>query len=136
MADEGQRVGSGSPWEAVIGFSRAVRVGERVLVSGTAPVWPDGHCDPDPATQAHRCCDIVDAALAECGSGPAGVVRTRVYVTDRADIEAVAGVHAARYGEARPAATIVVVAGLADQRWRVEIEVEATTIHHGGHPGW
>jgi enamine deaminase RidA (YjgF/YER057c/UK114 family) len=120
-----QRISSGSPWEPVIGFSRAVRVGDRVMVSGTAPVWPDGSCDPDPAVQARRCLEIIMASLAEAGASVADVVRTRMYLTDRNDVEAVAAVHGEVFGDVRPAATIVVVAGLADARWRVEIEAEA-----------
>jgi enamine deaminase RidA (YjgF/YER057c/UK114 family) len=120
-----RRIASGSPWEASIGFSRAVRVGDRVLVSGTAPVWPDGSCDPDPRAQAERCLEIVAAALAEAGAGLDDVVRTRVFLTDRADAEAVSAAHGAAFGEVRPAATMVVVAGLLDPRWRVEIEAEA-----------
>ena len=118
-------VSSGSPWEPVIGFSRAVRVGDRVLVSGTAPVWPDGSCDPDPAVQARRCLEIILAALGEAGAAPADVVRTRIYLTDRGDVDAVSRVHGEVFGEVRPAATMVVVAGLVDPRWRVEIEAEA-----------
>lgn len=119
------RVSSGSPWEPVIGFSRAVRVGDRVLVAGTAPVWPDGSCHPDPAVQAGRCLEIIVAALAEAGATTADVVRTRMYLTDAADVVAVGEVHGRVFGAVRPAATIVVVAGLADPRWRVEIEAEA-----------
>jgi enamine deaminase RidA (YjgF/YER057c/UK114 family) len=119
------RVASGSPFEPLIGFSRAVRAGDRVLVSGTAPVWPDGSCDPDPAVQAARCLEIVVAALAEAGAGPEDVVRTRTYLVDRADWEAVGRAHGAVFAEVRPASTMVVVAGLLDPRWRVEIEAEA-----------
>jgi enamine deaminase RidA (YjgF/YER057c/UK114 family) len=118
-------VSSGSPWEPVIGFSRAVRIGGRVLVSGTAPVWPDGSCDPDPAVQARRCLEIVLAALAEAGAAASDVVRTRIYVTDRDAVDAVSRVHGEAFGDIRPAATMVVVAGLVDPRWRVEIEAEA-----------
>ncbi|MDQ4096632.1 MAG: RidA family protein [Actinomycetota bacterium] len=120
-----RRISSGSPWEPVIGFSRAVQVGDRVLVSGTAPVWADGSCDPDPAVQARRCLEIITAALAEAGATPDDVVRTRIYVTDRDDVDVVGRVHGSLFGPIRPAATIVVVAGLADPRWRVEIEAEA-----------
>jgi enamine deaminase RidA (YjgF/YER057c/UK114 family) len=119
------RVSSGSPWEPVIGFSRAVRVGDRVVVAGTAPVWPDGSCEPDAAAQARRCLGIIAAALAEAGASVDDVVRTRVYLTDRDDVGAVASVHGEVFARARPAATIVVVAGLVDPRWRVEIEAEA-----------
>ena len=123
--DERGRVASGSPYEPVIGFSRAVRVGDRVLVSGTAPVWPDGGCDPDPEAQARRCLEIIVAALAGAGAAPRDVVRTRMYLTNAADWEAVGRAHGAVFGELRPAATMVVVAGLLDPRWRIEIEAEA-----------
>jgi enamine deaminase RidA (YjgF/YER057c/UK114 family) len=119
------RVVSGSPFEPVIGFSRAVRVGDRVLVSGTAPVFPDGSCPDDAATQARRCFAIIGAALAEAGASFADVVRSRVLLTDVADAEAVSAVHGEVYGEVRPAATMVAVAALLDPRWRVEIEAEA-----------
>jgi enamine deaminase RidA (YjgF/YER057c/UK114 family) len=109
----------------VFGFSRALRVGERVLVAGTAPIWPDGSCEPDPQAQAARCLEIITAALAEVGAGPQDVVRTRMYVVDAADWEAVARAHGAVFAGVRPVATMVVVAGLLDPRWRVEIEAEA-----------
>jgi enamine deaminase RidA (YjgF/YER057c/UK114 family) len=127
-ADDGaarRRVPSGSPFEAAIGFSRAVRVGDRVVVSGTAPVWPDGSCDPDPAAQARRCLEIVTDALRAAGAEPDDVVRTRTYLVDAADWEAVGRVHGETFGTVRPAATMVVVAALLDPRWRVEIEAEA-----------
>jgi enamine deaminase RidA (YjgF/YER057c/UK114 family) len=118
-------VSSGSPYEPIIGFSRAVRVGTRVLVGGTAPIWPDGSCDPDPAVQARRCLEIIARALADAGAGPEHVVRTRVYLVSADDWEAVGRVHGAFFAAARPASTMVVVAGLLDPRWRVEIEAEA-----------
>jgi enamine deaminase RidA (YjgF/YER057c/UK114 family) len=120
-----RRVSSGSPWEPVIGFSRAVRVGDRVLVAGTAPVWPDGSCDPDPAVQTERCIEIVAAALAEAGATLADVVRTRIFLTDPAVADAVGRAHGAAFGGVRPASTMVVVAALLDPRWVVEIEAEA-----------
>jgi enamine deaminase RidA (YjgF/YER057c/UK114 family) len=120
-----RRFASGSPYEPLIGFSRALRVGDRVLVAGTAPVWPDGSCDPDPGAQAARCLEIILAALAEAGAGPGQVVRTRMYLVDPADWEAVGRAHGEVFTEVRPVATMVVVAGLLDPRWRVEIEAEA-----------
>lgn len=96
-----------------------------MLVSGTAPIWPDGSCDPDPEVQARRCLEIIGAALGDAGAQPADVVRTRTYLVDAADGEAVGRVHAEVFGEARPASTMVVVAGFLDPRWRVEIEAEA-----------
>jgi len=120
-----RNVTSGSPFEPVIGFSRAVRVGNRVLVSGTAPVWPDGSCDPDVEKQAERCLQIIEAALVDAGAALADVVRTRMFLVDAADADAVGRAHARVLGAVRPAATMVVVAALLDTRWRVEIEAEA-----------
>jgi enamine deaminase RidA (YjgF/YER057c/UK114 family) len=122
---ERKLVSSGSPFEPVIGFSRAVRVSDRVLVSGTAPVWPDGWCDEDPGAQAARCLEIILSALAEAGAQPEHVVRTRTYLTDPAHWEAVGREHGRVFGAVRPASTMVVVAGLLDRRWKVEIEAEA-----------
>jgi predicted transcriptional regulator YdeE len=122
-----ERISSGSPFESKIGFSRAVRVGDRVLVSGTAPIWPDGSCDPDPEAQARRCLEIIAAALKEAGAAPRHVVRTRMFLTSAKDADAVGRAHAAFFGKVRPAATMVVVAGLLDPRWKVEIEAEAVT---------
>jgi enamine deaminase RidA (YjgF/YER057c/UK114 family) len=119
------RVRGESPYEEPIGFSRAIRVGDRVLVSGTGPVWPDGGCDPDPGVQARRCFELILRALEEAGAGAADVVRTRMFIVDRADAEAVGAAHAEAMAEARPAATMVVVSGLLDPRWRVEVEAEA-----------
>jgi enamine deaminase RidA (YjgF/YER057c/UK114 family) len=123
---ERRLISSGSPFEEAIGFSRAVRDGNRVVVSGTAPVWPDGSCDPDPEVQAGRCIEIIAKALADAGAGLEDVVRTRQYIVDAADAEAVGRAHAAAFAEVRPASTMVVVTGFLDPRWRVEIEAEAT----------
>ena len=120
-----QRIASGSPFEQRFGFSRAVRSDGRVIVSGTAPIWPDGSCDPDPGAQARRCFEIIGEALREAGSGLEQVVRTRMFIVDAADSEAVGEEHGAVFGEQRPAATMVVVAALLDPRWKVEIEAEA-----------
>ncbi|HEY3084473.1 MAG TPA: RidA family protein [Candidatus Dormibacteraeota bacterium] len=125
MLTERQRVSSGSPFERTIGFCRALRVGDRVLVSGTAPVWTDGSVDPDPYLQAKRCFEIIATALAEAGSSVEHVVRTRMFVTDASFGEAVGRAHGEVMGPARPAATMVVVKGLLDERWKVEIEAEA-----------
>jgi enamine deaminase RidA (YjgF/YER057c/UK114 family) len=123
--DDRQRISSGSPFEPRIGFSRALRVGNRVLVSGTAPVWPDGSCDPDPGVQARRCFEIILAALLEAGAEARHVVRTRMFIVDAADAEAVGSAHGEVFGDARPAATMVVISALLDPRWKVEIEAEA-----------
>lgn len=120
-----QHARSGSPFEAAIGFSRAVRVGATIAVSGTAPVWPDGTVDPDPAVQARRCWEIAVTALEELGGAVADVIRTRQYVVDAADGEAVGAVHGEVFGQVQPASTMVVVAGLLDPRWKVEVELDA-----------
>ena len=125
MTGERRRVSSGSPYEPVIGFSRAIRVGDRVLVSGTAPIMPDGGVDPDPGSQMRRCLQIVGAALDEAGAALEDVVRTRMYLVNGADAEAVGAVHGEFFGSVRPASTMIVVDGLLDPRWKVEIEVEA-----------
>jgi enamine deaminase RidA (YjgF/YER057c/UK114 family) len=104
-----------------------MRVGDRVLVSGTAPVWPDGSVDPDPYVQAKRCFEIITTALTEAGASADQVVRTRMFVTDAAYGEAVGRAHAEAVGAALPTATMVVVKGLLDDRWKVEIEAEAVT---------
>lgn len=120
-----QRISSGSRYEPTIGFSRALRVGRDVYVSGTAPIWPDGSCDPDPEIQARRCLEIILAALAEAGAGAKHVVRTRMFITDPSYADAVGRAHGAVFGEVRPAATMVVIVGMLDPRWKVEIEADA-----------
>jgi enamine deaminase RidA (YjgF/YER057c/UK114 family) len=120
-----QLVASGSPYERTVGFSRAVRVGDRVVVAGTAPIWPDGHVHPDPEAQARRCLEIMLEALAETGAGPGDVVRTRSFITESDVQEAVARAHGSVFGTVRPASTMVIVAGLVDARWFVEMEAEA-----------
>jgi len=122
---ERRRIASGSPWEPKFGFSRAVRAGDRVWSAGTGPIWPDGSCDRDPEVQARRCFEIALLALGKAGAAPRHVVRTRMYITDAADQEAVGRAHHAMFGAVRPAATMVVVAGLVDDRWKVEVEVDA-----------
>jgi enamine deaminase RidA (YjgF/YER057c/UK114 family) len=122
---ERQRISSGSPYEPTIGFSRAVRVGNQVVVSGTGPVWPDGSCPDDAGAQARRCLEIITEALAAAGAQPSDVVRTRMFITSVADGDVVGAAHGEVFGEHRPAATMVVVAGLLDPRWRVEIEADA-----------
>jgi enamine deaminase RidA (YjgF/YER057c/UK114 family) len=124
-----RRVSSGSPFEPLIGFSRAVQAGDRVLVSGTGPVGAD---DADPATQMGRCIEIVAAALDELGASLDDVVRTRIYLTDARDWESVGRVHGKAFAGARPAATMVVVTALIDPRWTVELEAEAQV---GPNPG-
>ena len=116
---------SGSPYEQAIGFRRAVRLGGSIAVSGTAPVWPDGHVDPDPRAQAHRCWEIALEALERLGGTKSDVIRTRQYVVDPADADEVGRVHGEVFGDVLPASTLVVVAGLLDLRWKVEVELDA-----------
>jgi len=120
-----QRISSGSPYEPRIGISRAVRAGDRVLVSGTAPIWPDGSCDADPAVQARRCFEIIARALSDAGASLTDVVRTRTFLVDAGDADAVMAVHGELFGNIRPASTMVIVVGFLDDRWKVEIEAEA-----------
>ncbi|MGH2759208.1 MAG: RidA family protein [Actinomycetota bacterium] len=122
---ERDRVPSASMYAPVIGFSRAVRVGDRILVSGTAPILPDGTCDPDVEAQTRRCLAIIVDALKQLGAQAADVVRTRTYVVDAADWETVGRVHGEIFGDALPASTMVVVAGFLDPDWKVEMEAEA-----------
>lgn len=118
-------ISSGSQYEPKYGFSRAVRVGDRVLVAGTAPIWPDGMVDPDPAVQTRRCLEIMLGALGEAGGRPEDVVRTRMYITRASDADAVGQAHGEVFSVIRPVATMVVVAALLDPRWLVETELEA-----------
>jgi enamine deaminase RidA (YjgF/YER057c/UK114 family) len=124
VTNERRHFASGSPFEPQIGFSRATRVGNQVFVSGTGPIWPDGSFDDDVGAQARRCLEIITEALASLGATPNDVVRTHIYLTDPSDIAAVGPVHAEFFGDARPAATAIVV-GLLDPRWKVEIEADA-----------
>jgi enamine deaminase RidA (YjgF/YER057c/UK114 family) len=120
-------ISSGSPYEARFGYSRAVRIGDDVFVSGTTDAGPDGRSlhPGDPAGQARAIFEIIRRALGEAGFGLADVVRTRMFVTDLAHIEPVTAVHGEVFRDIRPAATIVVVAALIDPSLLVEIEVDA-----------
>jgi enamine deaminase RidA (YjgF/YER057c/UK114 family) len=122
MANERTNIAGSSPYEPVIGFSRAVRVGRHVMVSGTGPVGCD---DADVAGQADQCLTLIAAVLKEAGTSFEHVVRTRVYLTDARDWEAVGRVHGKFFALIKPAATMVVVKGLLDPRWKVEIEADA-----------
>ncbi|MDX1689754.1 MAG: Rid family hydrolase [Acidimicrobiia bacterium] len=121
-----QRVGSGSPYENAYGFSRAIRVGDAIHVAGTAPVPPPGEpLASTPGGQMRRCTEIAIAAIEDLGGSAADVVRTRMFITDAAYAEEIGRVHAEAFGAARPSPTMVVVAGLLEPDWVVEIEVEA-----------
>jgi enamine deaminase RidA (YjgF/YER057c/UK114 family) len=118
-------IASGSPYEPVMGFSRAVRAGKHVFVAGTAPVMPDGGEPPSDAyRQAKRCLEIIVTALREAGAEPEHVVRTRIFATSADVFDEVARAHGAVFGKVRPACTYVVTQ-LLDPRWQVEIEAEA-----------
>ena len=122
---ERRLIASGSPYEPIIGFSRAVRVGQHVFVAGTAPVMPEGvELPPDAYGQAKRCLEIIVAALHEADAGPEHVVRTRIFATSAADFEEIGRAHGEVFGNIRPASTYV-IAQLIDPRWLVEIEAEA-----------
>jgi enamine deaminase RidA (YjgF/YER057c/UK114 family) len=120
------RASSGSPYESRIGFSRAIRTGNHVCVAGTAAVWPSGEVDVDVGVQARRCLENIAQALGDVNASLADVVRTRVYLVDAADGDAVAAVHGEIFGAIRPASSFIVVAGFLDPRWKVEIEADAT----------
>jgi enamine deaminase RidA (YjgF/YER057c/UK114 family) len=111
-----------SPFEPIIGFSRAVRVGNMVHVSGTGPVGAD---EADAATQTRHTLEIIRAALEKAGARMEDVVRTRMYLTHVEDWEAVGRMHGEFFGTIRPAATMVVVAKLLNPAWRIEIEADA-----------
>jgi enamine deaminase RidA (YjgF/YER057c/UK114 family) len=119
---ERQNIPGTSPYEPIIGFSRAVRIGRHVMVSGTGPVGCD---DEDVARQADQCLTLIASALKDAGTSFEHVVRTRIYLTDACDWEAVGRVHGKFFALVKPAATMVVVAGLLDSRWKVEIEADA-----------
>ncbi|HET8987028.1 MAG TPA: RidA family protein, partial [Humibacillus sp.] len=121
-----QNVGSGSPWESEVGYSRAVRIGDLVHVAGTTAVL-DGiaQAPGDPYGQARIALEIIAAALAECGAALSDVVRTRIYVTDIAHWAEVGRAHGEVFGDVRPAATMVQVAALITPELLVEIEAEA-----------
>lgn len=118
-----QNIASGYDYETTYGYSRAVRVGSTVFVSGTTARPP--HLDGDAFTQMQAAIAIVEAALTEAGARLEHVVRTVTYCTDLADAPLIARAHAAAFGGVRPASTLVQVAGLVDSRMRVEIEVTA-----------
>ena len=123
---ERKRISSGSPYEPVIGFSRAMVAGHHIAVAGTAPIMPDGGAPPaDAYGQAVRCFEIVLEALREAGAGPEHVVRTRTYLVDAADGEEVGRAHGEVFGDVRPASSMIVVRGFLDPRWRVEMEADA-----------
>jgi enamine deaminase RidA (YjgF/YER057c/UK114 family) len=125
---ERRHISSGAAFEQRVGYSRAVRVDDRVWVSGTAPIMP-GDADPPPGAyeQAKVCLAIIERALAEAGASLDDVVRTRIFVTDAGHIDDVGRAHGEAFARARPATTGVVTQ-LLDPRWLVEIEAEAVIL--------
>jgi enamine deaminase RidA (YjgF/YER057c/UK114 family) len=117
-----QDISGGSPYEPIIGFSRAVRIGNSVLVSGTGPVGADSE---DAAGQTRRIFQIVEEVLKKAGASLDHVVRTRMYLAHAEDWEAVGRVHGEFFSGSRPASTMVVVAALLNPAWRIEMEFEA-----------
>ena len=120
-------ISSGSPYEPKIGISRAVRVGDVIAVSGTAPIGTNGHTVGvgDPAAQARRCLEIISAALGEAGASLKDVVRTRTLLVRIDDWQAVAAVHGEFFRDIRPANTIMQVSRFIDPEWLVEFEADA-----------
>jgi enamine deaminase RidA (YjgF/YER057c/UK114 family) len=115
-----------SPFEPIVGFSRALRAGNHVYVAGTAPIPPDGADPPDGAyAQTRLCLEIVLGALERAGARAEDVVRTRVYLTRAEDHDEAGRAHGEVFGEIRPASTMLVVGALLDPRWLVEIEADA-----------
>jgi enamine deaminase RidA (YjgF/YER057c/UK114 family) len=124
-AMERQTVFSGSPYEPIVGYSRAVRIGDRVFVAGTAPIMADGGDPPtDAYGQTKRCLEIIEDALAQVGASLADVVRTRGYLTEAGHFEGYARAHGEAFADVRPVNTTVLVS-LLDPRWLLEIDVEA-----------
>ena len=123
---ERRRAFTGSPFEKQFGFARAVRIGDRIIVSGTGPVEDDGSTTPgDAAAQAERCFTLILRAVEELGGSARDIVRTRMFLTDYDDQGTVGDVHARFFGDAKPAATMVGCAWLCRKEWKVEIEAEA-----------
>jgi enamine deaminase RidA (YjgF/YER057c/UK114 family) len=129
-----QNISSGSRYEPIIGFSRAVRIGNIVSVGGTAPIGPDGKTVGvgDPAAQTRRCIEIIRIALEEAGASLEDVIRTRTFFTRQADWEAIGRAHGDVFGLIRPASTMAIVKGLIDDAWLVEIEADAVIAAEGG----
>jgi len=120
-------VSTGSPYEPIIGFSRAVRIGNLIAVGGTAPMGPDGNTvgAGDPAAQTRRCLEIIERALKQTGASLRDVIRTRTFLTRIDDWEAVGRVHGEIFGDIRPASTMIQASRFIDPEWLVEMEADA-----------
>jgi enamine deaminase RidA (YjgF/YER057c/UK114 family) len=128
MIEDGrERISTGSPFESIIGISRAIRAGQVIAVTGTAPLGSDGQTVGigDPAAQARRCLEIIREALEELGAELRHVIRTRTLLTRIDDWEAVAGVHGEFFRDIRPANTVMEVSRFIDPDWLVEFEADA-----------
>ena len=128
-----KNISSGSPYEPLIGISRAVRIGNFISVSGTAPIGPDGKTAGvgDPKMQARRCIEIIQEALEKAGADLNDVIRTRLFLTRIEDWKAVAEVHGEYFKDIRPACTILEVSRFVNPEWLVEIEAEAISSNEG-----
>ena len=121
-----RNISSASPYEPIIGFSRAVRIGNIIAVGGTAPIGPDGRTVAgDAGAQARRCIAIAADVLAKAGASLADVIRTRTFLARVEDWEAVGRAHGEAFGDILPASTMVVVKGFVDAVWLVEMEFDA-----------
>ena len=117
---------SGSPFEPAYGFSRAVRIGDRIEVAGTAPIVPGGQSTAPAAFDQMMCCgEIMIAAIEDLGGHVEDIIRTRMYITDPTDADEIGRAHQELFGVASPASTMIVVASLLDPSWKVETEATA-----------
>ncbi len=120
-----QNISSGAKWEPLVGYSRAVRIGSTIAVSGTVGVAADGSIPPDAYQQARRALEIIADALQSAGAAMTDVIRTRMFLTDMKHFQDVARAHGEVFGTIRPATSAVAVAGLVDPAFLVEIEADA-----------
>ncbi len=124
-ADGRQRIPAQSPFEEEIGFTRAIRAGNVIAVSGTVGTEADGSVKEDCGAQADRCYALIRQHIEQLGGHMGDVVRVRMFVTDMADADAASAAFSRALGATRPAATLVAVAALYDPRWKIEIEADA-----------
>lgn len=122
-----KNISSGSKYEPIAGFSRAVRIGNTIAVSGTAPIGADGKLagPGDPAAQTRRSLEIIIAAIEAAGGKKEDVIRTRIFMTRPEDWEVIGQAHGEVFADVRPATTMAVVKALVDPEWLVEIEADA-----------